>query len=571
MASHIDTNGQVLPPLNISAPAPLINLRGFKWTTVDKAINTAQRLKDGNEDVHANGGPSSDQKHLSDGDAEAARHLPAQVEEQLGLNAVPPPKLPPFPLTKLQGPYAGNGFNAIFRPRSGISRADPDTNLDKVELQGFPDDNILELNLTTEQLTFGSTIGDIPNRGLFGQPDITLAGLPYLQTIQDVTNVITGRGDRVGNDGIHFEPGMWLHVPESTINPTIGASVVRMASIPHGTTINAQGLVPQKHEDTISGGSKGGPKFEKLDITPIVLANGGLAHFPSLKSENKFSPRIPQNLDKFNDEGTINDDIILNPNLVLQKAIEGQIISDTVTFEVSTGPRPSIPNSGTSPSPASTKVTNGSGSGTTATSVKSSTKPASTAANTQASPSKPSTEAPNGSGNGTTNTSAKGSGEPPLKSQEQSPKPATTSLAGGGTANIAFLLGQKNLATKDIPDPPENPNANAAFMTSKFWIETVQYQVNVGLMTSRTPVLLTPTMPKGSTAPTPMFLVTPPRKLPSLPKTITIPGTQIQYSQQVNLVFATLNWPHVSVATLVPTEPQLFTMPGYSAIDYCRQ
>jgi hypothetical protein len=30
---------------------------------------------------------------------------------------------------------------------------------------------------------------------------------------------------------------------------------------------------------------------------------------------------------------------------------------------------------------------------------------------------------------------------------------------------------------------------------------------------------------------------------------------QIQYSQQVLLNFNTLTWPHVSVATLVPSEP----------------
>ncbi|KAK5693081.1 hypothetical protein LTR97_010557 [Elasticomyces elasticus] len=565
MASHINTDGRILPPLNISAPAPLINLRGFKWTTVDRAINTAQRLKNENQDAFANGGPSSHQQHLSEADAEAARHLPAQVETQLGLNAVPTPQLPPFPLTKLQGPYAGNGFNTIFRPRSNASKEDSpaDLPIKPIFAAGVRDDNILELNLTTEQLTFGSTIGNIPNRGLEDQPDIILAGLPYLQTIQDATNVLTGRGDRIENDGIHFEPGMWLHVPASTENPKVGATIVRMASIPHGTTINAQGLVATVVKTTASDEFQGKPKIDDIDIRPSVLVTGKLILFPSMLSENKSSPRIPQNLDRFNEKGTITDEIIRNPNVVLRNAIKGQKFIDTVSFEVSTGPRPSVPKPVTSPSTAGTKLPNGSESGTTGTSVKGSTKPASTAPNTQALPSKPSTEAPNGGGSGTTNKNVEGSAEPPLKSKDQSSEPTTASLVGGGTANIAFLLGQKDLATKDVPNPPENPNADAAFMTSRFWIETVQYKVNVGLMTSQAPVLLTPTMPEGSTAPTPVFLVTPPSKLPSLPKMITIPGTQIQYSQQVNLVFAGLNWPHVSVATLVPTEPQPFTMPGF--------
>ncbi|KAK5721995.1 hypothetical protein LTR17_014499 [Elasticomyces elasticus] len=506
MASHIDTDGQVLPPLNISAPAPLINLRGFKWTTVDKAINTAQRLKNENQDAFENGdtadhqqptnGHASDhQQPLSEAEKGAEHHLSPQVEEQLGIHAVPPPPPPPFPLTKFQGAYAGNGFNTIFRPRSSVSPEDKATDLPNkpINLGGAPfDDNILELNLTTEQLTFGSTIGGIPNRGLLDQPDVTLAGLPYLQTIQDVTNVLTGRGDRIEHDGIHFEPGMWVHVPKSTVNPSVGPSVVRMASIPHGTTINAQCLAPEMIKTTASGGSPGGPTIDNIDITPSSVADGKPIPFASMTSTNRFSPRIPQDLQKFNDERTITDEIILNPNLVLRNAIEGQNISETISFEVSTGPGP-----------------------------------------------------PRGP-----------------KSKPPPPKPRTDLLNGGGLANIAFLQGQQELATQEIPIPVMvSPNAHASFMTSKFWIETVQYQVNVGLMTSRDPVLLTPTMPKNSTAPTPVFLVTPPRKLPSLPKTITIPGTQIQYSQQVNLVFKGLNWPHVSVATLVPTEPQPFTMP----------
>jgi len=39
MASEVTTDGHVLPPLNISAPAPILNLRGFKWGTVDEKIH----------------------------------------------------------------------------------------------------------------------------------------------------------------------------------------------------------------------------------------------------------------------------------------------------------------------------------------------------------------------------------------------------------------------------------------------------------------------------------------------------------------------------------------------------
>jgi hypothetical protein len=39
------------------------------------------------------------------------------------------------------------------------------------------------------------------------------------------------------------------------------------------------------------------------------------------------------------------------------------------------------------------------------------------------------------------------------------------------------------------------------------------------------------------------------------PRSITVKATQIQYSQHVFLNFNTLTWPHVSVATLVPSSP----------------
>ena len=83
-------------------------------------------------------------------------------------------------------------------------------------------------------------------------------------------------------------------------------------------------------------------------------------------------------------------------------------------------------------------------------------------------------------------------------------------------------------------------------------------------LTTHDPLVLKPTMPQGSTAPTPIFEIIPPSTLPSEAKVVTVPGIQIQYSQTVNLNFgqsgAQLTWPHVSVATLVPTGPQAFKM-----------
>ena len=360
MASHITTDGHIVPPLNITKPAPFIDLRGFQWTTVDHAINTAQRLeKDGLDPVvdgapqdheqpvqtallmaevphllshAANGGPPAVPQPPSQApqaSIQPGAHLPAQLPAQLGIKAgVPEPPPPEYPIAKFQGAYAGNGFNTIFRPRSGVSKEDHEKNSPNqpadfpnkpINLGTFPngstppDDNILELNLTTEQLTFGDTIGRIPNRGLQAQKDIDLAGLPYLQTVQDVTNPLSGRGDRIIPDPIHFELGMWLKVPESGVNTKTGPSIARMASIPHGTTINAQCLIPAKAQTT-SGATPGPPNIDARDITPFA---GTLKFaFPSMFSKNKSAPRIPQIfffVDAFNKAGTITDDIIQNP------------------------------------------------------------------------------------------------------------------------------------------------------------------------------------------------------------------------------------------------------------------
>ncbi|KAK5653493.1 hypothetical protein OQA88_8979 [Cercophora sp. LCS_1] len=44
-------------------------------------------------------------------------------------------------------------------------------------------DNTLIANLTTEQWTFGPTLGNILNRGFANQNDINITGLAYMQTV----------------------------------------------------------------------------------------------------------------------------------------------------------------------------------------------------------------------------------------------------------------------------------------------------------------------------------------------------------------------------------------------------
>ena len=140
----------------------------------------------------------------------------------------PPPVPPPLgPLSAFAGDFAGNGFNTIFRPNNPNSPPLPIP---------FPNsDNVLELNLTAETLSFSKSLGDVPNRGTVPQNDIHLNGIPYVQQINDITI----RGE---STPIHFEPGLWMHVPTTQV-PNVQETMTRMASIPHGTTIDAQGLV----------------------------------------------------------------------------------------------------------------------------------------------------------------------------------------------------------------------------------------------------------------------------------------------------------------------------------------
>jgi hypothetical protein len=102
-------------------------------------------------------------------------------------------------------------------------------------------------------LKFDFIDAPIPNRGLL-QPDITIFGLHYLQQITDSFN----------GGALHIEPGIWITVPATT-DPLEKATVARMASIPHGHAILAQG--------TASPEVPGPPKIPPVDPTPFEIGD----------------------------------------------------------------------------------------------------------------------------------------------------------------------------------------------------------------------------------------------------------------------------------------------------------
>jgi hypothetical protein len=361
--------------------------------------------------------------------------------------AVPAPAPPPplGPLSAFVGDWVGNGFNTIFRPDSATT---PTPLPNPVPAPPPPRDNILELNLTSESLAFSPSLGSVPNRGTAAQRDIFLNGVPYLQTIKDITI----HGESVG---IHVEPGIWIHVPATTV-PSLGESVTRMASIPHGTTIEAQG--------TFSS-APGKPTIAPVDITPFATGSNppNKITFASQTGSDPNTPRIPQDLGPFITRGTITQAMLDDPNSLLRSHISKQNITNTTTIIISTGP----------------------------------------------------------------------------------PPPPGALPFGGGTDNIAFLLGQAAATA---------PNAQALQMVAVFWIETVEeiilvppYQVGEAPFT----IKAKPSVAGQSVA---TFSVRPPFDLDA-PREITVRFTQIQYTQTVLLNFAGLTWPHVSVNTLVPADP----------------
>jgi hypothetical protein len=246
------------------------------------------------------------------------------------LAAAPTPPL--GVLANFTGAFAGTGFNTIFRPNS----KPPTTTTFPIPVVPAPptppSENVLELNLTTETLSFSSSLGRVPNRGLEAQNDIFLNGVPYVQAINDVTNPNTGKGD-AAPIGIHFEPGLWMNIPATTTTPVLANSLVRMGSIPHGTTINAQCLAPTTSVN-------GPPNIPPVSITPFVIGSSPhqLIPFIGQTASNKDTPRIPQDLTKFIAAGTITQAILNDPNTVLREAIAGQNITKTVAFTVSTSP-----------------------------------------------------------------------------------------------------------------------------------------------------------------------------------------------------------------------------------------
>jgi hypothetical protein len=286
------------------------------------------------------------------------------------------------PAQKPQRTWKGAGFNMIWRPN--------------FQNQSGTKDFFLELNFTDETLSFIDITGTgIANRG-FLQTQIFLGGVSYLQTIND----------KFDNTGQHFEPGVWANVPVTT-NPNEPSTIVRMGSIPHGTTVNLQGrsfTVPK-------------PQFDTASITPFIIGNPDDGHTNLIHFDEEDLKKPSTSRTDLHRVAELTQDQLTNPNLFLEQAVAGLTFVSTTVLTVSsdTSAASSVPD------------------------------------------------------------------------------------VGGGTENIAFLVGKGN------------PNANAATTTATFWIEQVKDRNGKEF-------------------------------------------SQLQYTQRVLLNFNGLSWPHITIATLRPVD-----------------
>jgi hypothetical protein len=223
--------------------------------------------------------------------------------------------------------WSGPGFNLIWRPHNKTGANTKDF--------------FLELDVTKDTLSFTDITGPqgIANRGLL-QTDIALGGLAYQQEVSDVT--------RVPTKALHFEPGVWLNVPQTT-DPAEDNTVIRMGSIPHGTTINAQG----KGFDS----STGKPRFTAASILPFVIGSpdDGVTNIKPFDEgtaplATNFPARTP-----IDEIVGLTDAHLQNPSLILSEVTGGQNIVSTKVFTVTTNitapsatqsPNPGVPHEG---------------------------------------------------------------------------------------------------------------------------------------------------------------------------------------------------------------------------------
>jgi hypothetical protein len=222
-------------------------------------------------------------------------------------------------LSKLPGRWVGKGFNLIARPAKQNIATNPVF--------------FLQLNATMETLEFRPIGGDVPNRG-FSEPTASLHDIHYLQNVTDL----------VKNTAIHFEPGLWLHVPATAEG---GETYVREATIPHGDSLLAQSIF----FTTVNGGPILDPvnSFPFPSTDPIPNLNADPANPLGAPYTDPYTnpvegPNGNAFPAQFLPPGLNPAATIKNPVGLLSAAIEPQTFVSTDVIQISTTPIGGIVN-----------------------------------------------------------------------------------------------------------------------------------------------------------------------------------------------------------------------------------
>ena len=208
-------------------------------------------------------------------------------------------KLKYGPLSQLPGDWTGKGFSILSLPNNYPKNP-------KAKFQ-------LMMNATIEDTQFTRIGAPIPDRGNT-QDDIFYLGMTYLQKVSDAQTL----------EGIHIEPGLLLNLPGNPVQTV--PSVVRLATIPHGDAVMAQGpfilSLPVPIPD--------------VDSTPFTLdLNGNRVNDPSDTYLEPFKNATPP--------PGIPYDAVKNPNLILQQYNDdllnaGKSIIPYSVFQVNVNP-----------------------------------------------------------------------------------------------------------------------------------------------------------------------------------------------------------------------------------------
>jgi hypothetical protein len=213
-------------------------------------------------------------------------------------------------LGELTGTWMGNGFSLVSLP-------------DPTKDPPFR----LKLNATKEILTLTSVGAKIPDA-----PGMNFLGLHYFQQISDAST----------SAALHLEPGIWL-VPEpkdpKQKGPKEEVSVVRLSTIPHGTSLLAQGLITPptcqaELPDPRYALCKDPPKIGPANAIPFTLD-------PDPKLRYRWDVTDPKYIEPFLSAALppgIPAGASVNPNIILVRAMENLTIRKTVTVKVSATP-----------------------------------------------------------------------------------------------------------------------------------------------------------------------------------------------------------------------------------------